>query len=254
MILFVFEGEDREPYLYKSLEKMYLPKDNDNIICSFGNNIYDLYSEMKALEDGGDLVSILREHLANRGDTTLDGIKTSDISETYLFFDYDFQNTQLTLEEINLRVQSMLELFTDETDNGKLYINYPMIESIRYTKELPDDDYVNYTISRTDCSDFKRIAGEFSYYGSLDHILFKDGEIPSKDKFLKIKDNWGYLIRMNVSKANYIVTGNNGMPEQKDEINQLELFRSQKEKYVEVSESVAILNSFPLFIYDYLKM
>ena len=69
--------------------------------------------------------------------------KTSDISETYLFFDYDFQNTQLTLEEINLRVQSMLELFTDETDDGKLYINYPMIESIRYTKELPDEDYVN---------------------------------------------------------------------------------------------------------------
>lgn len=254
MILFVFEGEEREPCLYKSLEKLYLPKDNDNIICSYGNNIYELYSEMESMEDGGDIVSILRERLANRGDFTLDGIKTSDISETYLFFDYDFQNTQLTLEEINLRVQSMLELFTDETDNGKLYINYPMIESIRYTKELPDDEYVNYTISRSDCHNFKRIAGEFSHYKSFDHILFKEDEMPSKDKFLKIKDNWKCLVKMNVCKAYYIVTGNNGMPEQKDDINQLDIFKFQKKKYVDASESVAILNAFPLFIYDYLNI
>lgn len=254
MILFVFEGEEREPYLYKSLEKLYLPKDNDNIICSYGNNIYELYSEMESMEDGGDIVSILRERLANRGDFTLDGIKTSDISETYLFFDYDFQNTQLTLEEINLRVQSMLELFTDETDNGKLYINYPMIESIRYTKKLPDDEYVNYTISRSDCHNFKRIASEFSHYKSFDYILFKEDEMPSKDKFLKIKDNWKCLVKMNVCKANYIVTGNNGMPEQKDDINQLDIFNIQKIKYVDASESVAILNSFPLFIYDYMKI
>jgi hypothetical protein len=148
----------------------------------------------------------------------------------------------------------MLELFTDETDNGKLYINYPMIESIRYTKELPDDDYVNYTICRSDCHDFKRIAGEFSHYKSLDHILFKDGEVPTKEKYLKIKDNWKCLVDMNVCKANFIVTGNNGMPEQKDDINQLDIFISQKEKYVDASESVAILNSFPLFIYDYLRI
>lgn len=174
MILFVFEGDDREPYLYKTLERLYLPKDNDNIICSFGNNIYELYSEMESLGEEGDFVSMLREHLAARGDATLDRIKTSRISETYLFFDYDFQNSQLSLEEINERVKSMLEYFTDETDNGKLYINYPMIESIRYTKELPDENYWSYVVSRAECHDFKRIAGEFSYYKSFDHILFKE--------------------------------------------------------------------------------
>ncbi len=44
MILFVFEGCNREPYVYKTIERLYFPKKNDNIICSFGNNIYDLYS------------------------------------------------------------------------------------------------------------------------------------------------------------------------------------------------------------------
>jgi hypothetical protein len=27
MILFVFEGDDREPSIYKTLERLYLPKD-----------------------------------------------------------------------------------------------------------------------------------------------------------------------------------------------------------------------------------
>ena len=148
MILFVFEGDDREPRLYRTLERLYFPKQNDNIICSFGNNIYDLYNELQDYDGDGDIVALMRERLADRGDATLYGIRNSDISEIFLFFDYDFQNSQLSLEEINRRVEEMLALFDDETDNGKLYINYPMIESIRYTKELPDDAYVGYTVGR----------------------------------------------------------------------------------------------------------
>ena len=78
-------------------------------------------------------------------------------------------------------------------------------------------------------------------------------EVPTKEKFLMIKDNWEYLTHMNVRKANYIISGNNKMPNQKDDINQLRLFGSQKDKYVDVSECVAVLNSFPLFLYEYLK-
>lgn len=161
MILFVFEGDEREPRLYRTLERLYFPKVNDNIICSFGNNIYDLYNELKEYEDGGDIVSVMRERLAARGDSTLNGIRSSDISEIFLFFDYDFQNSHLSLEEINQRVEEMLALFADETENGKLYINYPMIESIRYTKELPDNGYANYVVSREECKDFKRLARDF---------------------------------------------------------------------------------------------
>ena len=63
----------------------------------------------------------------------------SDFSEVYLFFDYDFQNKNLELSEINSQLTEMLDFFSDETDNGKLYINYPMIESIRCTRKLPDE-------------------------------------------------------------------------------------------------------------------
>lgn len=183
----------------------------------------------------------------------MDGIRNSDISEIFLFFDYDFQNSHLSLDEINRRMEEMLALFDDETDNGKLYINYPMIESIRYTKELPDDAYVGYTIGREECKDFKRLAREFSAYDSLDHLLFKDGETPAKEKYLKVKDNWEFLRTMNVRKANLLTTGLYTMPREKSDIYQLAIFRNQVTKYVKPNENVAILNSVPIFIYEYMK-
>ena len=253
MILFVFEGDEREPRLFRTLERLYFPKVNDNIVCSFGNNIYDLYNELLQYDAGGDIVSLMRERLADRGDSTLDGIRSSDIAQIFLFFDYDFQNPQLPLDEINRRVAEMLSLFDDETDNGKLYVNYPMIESIRYTKELPDEDYADYTVSREECKDFKRRARDFSAYNSLDHILFKDGELPTKEKYLKVKDNWQYLKQMNVCKANLLATGHHAMPAEKAVVNQLAVFEGQVTKFVNPSQRVAVLNSFPIFIYEYMK-
>ena len=105
MILFVFEGDEREPRLYRTLERLYFPKQNENIICSFGNNIYDLYNELQEYDGDGDIVALMRERLADRGDATLDGIRNSDISEIFLFFAYDFQNSQLSLDEINRRME-----------------------------------------------------------------------------------------------------------------------------------------------------
>ena len=253
MILFIFEGKEREPKLYNTLERLFFPRKNNNIICSFGNNIYNLYKEMEELDGGGDIVMVLKEKLADRGDKKLDGMKSSDFSEIYLFFDYDFQNSQLTLDEMNARVKMMLSLFKEETENGKLYINYPMIESIRYTKELPDEQYVNYFVNRVQCHDFKHLASDFSFYDNLDYILFRDGEIPTKEKYLTIAENWNYLKEMNVKKANFIVCGRCEMPNRKDDINQLAIFEGQKCKYVDNNETVAVLNSFPIFLYEYFK-
>lgn len=253
MILFVFEGEEREPRLYRTLERLYFPKQNDNIVLSFGNNLYELYNELQEYGAGADLVPILRQRLACRGCATLDGVRASDISQIFLFFDYDFQNSQLPLEEINKRVKEMLALFDDETENGKLYINYPMVESIWYTKELPDEAYARYTVSREDCKDFKRLAREFSAYKSLDHILFKEEENMTKDKFLKVKDNWQYLKSMNVRKANLLTTGLYAMPATKSAVSQQAIFDSQVAQDVRPKEQVAVLNAFPIFIYDYMK-
>lgn len=250
MILFVFEGKEREPQLYRAIESLFFPKETDTIVCSFGNNIYELYRQITQLGEGADIVSVLREHLEGQEDNPLKNITTSSaFAEIYLFFDYDLHHC-LPLDEINRRLREMLVMFDDETTNGKLYINYPMIESIRYTKELPDADYYLYTIPKDQCGDFKRIAHDFSAYGSLDFLTdIRERRIETT------KQNWQYLKDMNVCKANYICCGaTNTYPKQKSDIAQQTIFEAQLQKYVNTDDcSVAILNAFPIFLYDYFK-
>ena len=43
------------------------------------------------------------------------------------------------------------------------------------------------------------------------------------------------------------------MPENKEDIAQDKLFAAMIQKYVDINQTVAILNSFPIFVFDYLK-
>ena len=151
----------------------------------------------------------------------------------------------------------MLDFFMDETGNGLLFINYPMVESLRYTKELPDNNYWTYTVTRKKCKEekFKHQVHEFSFYqGNLEHIIVTIKPADDEDRIMKKKDmvkkNWRYLIVMNNSKANYICNGKNEIPDEMN--NQNNIFYYQLTKYVETEEcKVAILNAFPIFLYYY---
>ena len=256
MILFVFEGRKREPDIFRTFEYLFFPK-GQNIICSFGNNIYELYRQMKELEGDGDIVSLLREINKDKPDNPFHGdIKSSDFSEIFLFFDYDFQNRNITLEQMNKQIAEMLDLFCDETDQGKLYINYPMIEAIRYTKTLPDEHFPEYAVSRTDCHDkgFKDLAQRFSAYASLDFIILDFRKEPSLKIQEKIKENWRLLEWQNVVKANILCNDAFNFPANKDSISQSNIFAAQLSKYILPKDEVAILSAFPLFKFDYFKI
>ena len=255
MILFVFEGTRREPDIFRTLEFLFFPK-GQTIVCSFGNSIYELYRQLEKLDGAGDIVSLLRDINRDNPDSPFSPeVKSSDFSEIFLFFDYDFQNKNLTLAQMNQQVAEMLTLFDDETENGKLYINYPMIEAIRYTKELPDDRYYEYTVSRRACCDngFKKLAQQFSAYGSLDFIVLDFRREPSRRKCDKVKQNWDQLEKQTVVKANYICNELLSMPISKGTISQSKIFEAQLSKYINPKSVVSILSAFPLFKYDYFK-
>ena len=143
MILFVFEGERSEPRLFRTIEQLYF-RGEDVILCSYGNDIYELYREMRSLGDGADIVAVLK----NKGKEGLEEVaRVSDFSEVYLFFDYDIHDVKVPVSEFNTRLQSMLNLFDDETGNGKLYVNYPMIESFENGAGSLEDILLGYTDS-----------------------------------------------------------------------------------------------------------
>ena len=170
MILFVFEGRKTEPALFKTLEHLYFNNPDEKKVCCFGYNIYELYRLMTESDFTEDIVTVIKRKLKSSNEKPiLEDISITDFSEVYLFFDYDFQNKNLELEELNTQLHEMLDFFSDETDNGKLYISYPMIESIKCTQKLPDEHFYEYKASREDCSDFKNyVSTTFNYYKSTD--------------------------------------------------------------------------------------
>ena len=261
MILFIFEGKGDKTY-FESIKRLFFPEKSETFVCTYNSNIYSLYTKLKNHDalNGKlevDTVSVFKEILTEKGDNTLKDIREDEVSEIYLFFDYDFQEKSRTLEENNKRLSEMLDYFADETSNGKLYINYPMVESLRYTKELPDNDYWSYTVTRQKCQEdnFKHQVHEFSFYKSnLEYLVLTikpaDDETKIQQKADTAKTNWLHLVTMNTSKANYICNDKNELPE---EVNsQKEIYDNQLTKYVDTEEcKVAILNAFPIFLFDY---
>ena len=45
MILFVFEGVKREPDLFRTIQRLYFANRDEQIVCSYNNNIYQLYKD-----------------------------------------------------------------------------------------------------------------------------------------------------------------------------------------------------------------
>ena len=60
-----------------------------------------------------------------------------DFTNIVLVFDYERHDTNFSEEKI----LDMQRCFADAADMGRLYINYPMIESYRHLCQLPDDDF-----------------------------------------------------------------------------------------------------------------
>lgn len=275
MILFIFEGKDDEPRLYKTLKEIFhFELNEEEILHYYCSNIFSLYDTIKeygVFDSSVNLINVLKEEAAKHKEvkSDLDRIKYSyEVSEIFMFFDYDIrkqdEKNKLTIEQQNAKILGLFNYFENESldseRNGiKLYINYPMIESYRFfKKELPDEDFKNYTFNLMSEKSFKQIVNEESFYKNLNYLCFdlnKSGELKISDdekRTNKIKQNWLHLKELNIKKAHFICTDNYSIPESKDSINQRNIFDNQIEKYVTLNNEVAVLNAFPLFWFEYI--
>lgn len=275
MILFIFEGKDDEPRLYKTLKEIFhFELNEEEILHYYCSNIFSLYDTIKeyGVFDGSvNLINVLKEEAAKHKEvkSDLDRIKYSyEVSEIFMFFDYDIrkqdEKNKLTIEQQNAKILELFNYFENESldseRNGiNLYINYPMIESYRFfKKELPDEDFKNYTFDLMSEKSFKKIVDEDSYYKNLKYLCFdlhKSGELKipeDKSRTEKIRENWLYLKELNIKKAHFICTDDFSIPEDKDTINQQNILAKQIEKHVAKNHKVAVLNAFPLFWFEYI--
>ncbi len=232
-VLFIFEGKKVEPIIFENIKKYFLYKKETNIsqdiIISYGTVIYTLYKEFfidDILDEDLDIVSMLKPK-----DDDDNFIKTKYVSEIYLFFDYDSHASNAKDE----KVINMLELFNNENEKGKLFISYPMVESLLHIKTGID---FNKTVEMSQ-QEYKIIARENC---NEELLHFNDYN----------ENTWKYLIQQHSKKANFIV--NNSFTFPNKIIEQLKIFNNQKLKYINIDEKVAVLSGFALFLLDYYEI
>ena len=128
-----------------------------------------------------------------------------------------------------------------ETDLGKLYVNYPMVESLRDNKP-PLQEYC-----------FRNCAISLDEIGSYKHSVHT---LQDYQDFRKLDHKkWGELCVNAVCKASCIINDRYLIPERWEFIENMgqhNLYIRQKEKYITVGK-IAVINSFPLFLLEYFK-
>lgn len=225
-ILFVFEGEKTENQIIDNLKNFYI---NENVIitCAYCSTIYQVYKEILN-DDDLDTFNLLKNR--NQNQELLKDFTREDFAEIYMFFDYDGHD--IIADDDKLK--ELLEFFNEETDKGKLYISYPMIESLKHIT-----DYETFKDLKVKCKEkinYKNLVSETCLNQLKDFTNYKI-------------ETWKSVINTHLNKLNYVVYDNYIFPSVI--ISQIEIFNKQLEKYIEVDSTVGVLNSFPVFLYDY---
>jgi hypothetical protein len=156
--------------------------------------------------------------------------KRSDFAEIYLFFDYDGHAPNAN-DDI---IKDLVTFFDEETDVGKIFISYPMVEALIHISPS-----INFENLKVPCKT------NINYKG----IVAADGEDHYKHFTQLSKQDWRKLIEIHLKKMNSIVNGNYTLPS--GLISQLEIFNNQLVKFINIDSTVAVLSGFPVFISDY---
>ncbi|MDE8029567.1 hypothetical protein [Escherichia albertii] len=226
-ILFVFEGEKTEKTITDSLLKKFIENDKRVVLSSFKTDIYSLYKLMSEDEDL-DVFAVLKEKNPDLVDLDRDSF-----SQLFLFFDYDGHAPAASDEKID----KLLSFFNEETENGKLFISYPMVESIKCISHIDAiEDFCRHTVKICDCSKFKGYVAEYAHKSLIHFNLYSD-------------EIWNDVVRMHCVKSNFIMKGNMIFPS--NYFSQKDIFGMQKSKYIDPNGSVSTLSSFPMLLLDF---
>ena len=189
-ILILVEGARIDLRLMEHLLRVYGLTERHQVV-SYNTSIYELYRTMFRGSDPGelDLLQHLKEHERDPQRKLLFDERYSDI---LLVFDLDPQDPDYTPEKIT----EMAAYFTESSDMGKLYLNYPMVEAFYHMKSIPDPDYDAYTVSLDELRD-----------GTYKQRVNEESRGHSYSKFAVNRRECSTVIQQNLEKAQRIAGG-----------------------------------------------
>lgn len=226
-IFCIFEGEKRELDYFNTLKKIYF-SESSILVCSYGNDIYELFREIKKDEDL-DIVELLRESKnVSSNKEILRDYGRDDFSQVFLFFDVECQDDQFDSGDF----LSLIDVFNEETESGKIFVSYPMIEAIR---DIPTyEEYFSHKVTVDQC-----VGKKYKSLSVKGLKLFNDPRF-------NIKKDWDQLVKINIEKGNYMVFGTKedttSVPEQK-------AIAEKQMCSIEKEGNMFVLSSYPFFIF-----
>lgn len=223
-ILLIVEGEVDEPRILGNESHGLLSLIGANYeIIPFANPIYELYEAYKNNEYD-DLVSYLRLKKGLKLDDNI--LSKNAFSAIYWVFDFEPQDHKYT----DKKIKELLSIFDNETELGKLYINYPMVEAYYDLESLPDPNYNDKTVS------LKGLNGK-TYKKKVNMTTcLKKNKITKKDLC--------YIIMHNYNKAKLITNTS------AEYLNYFDVLDSQL-KLKQKENKIYVLSTFPLMLIDY---
>lgn len=163
-ILFIVEGETDEVNFLGQLYSQWNRRQKYEIY-SYKTNIHVLaqvlYDEYPNFEE--DEVDIKLLLCSMEQDSSQKEILLNKYRDVYLIFDFEPQHDNTHFDT----VRRMLCFFDDSTNHGKLFINYPMMQSYKDFSKLPDDSFANKCVSIEEARNYKQLVGERSLYSDL---------------------------------------------------------------------------------------
>ena len=241
--LFVVEGEVRDLRFAKELTDCFFSSGRYQakiINLPASQNIYMLYKLLIEDDFDTDLVEILRDNVPSAQEV-LDGISRDEIDEVYLFFDYDTHQNNIS-RELNISsddvVRTLLSIFDNETEYGKLYLSYPMVEALYDYKPIMCESFSGCFIPLDRLTEYKRIAAEDNPKSSA-HFGIEEWSEVLGVFVLRIECLFG------LSDITHDYYKNSVTP---DSIFEQEFLIKQNK------ESVFVLSCFPEFLFDYFRI
>ncbi|MGN8835557.1 hypothetical protein ACTNCI_00945 [Mitsuokella jalaludinii] len=230
-ILAIVEGEKKEPEILRRVLDISGLKQRE--IVPYKANIYDLYdrlySEYGDTIDDVDIQEFLKEiHPDPESQDILDG----NYTDILLIFDFDPQDNRYSAGKL-IR---LLEIFNESTQMGRLYINYPMVESFYHFRSLEDDSFLKEMFNLAEISPgsiYKERVNRLTCIHQLRDVTKKE---------------LAYMIRLILKKVNRICERECTAAELADTLQDVADCQIQR---LSAQQSMYVLNTCILYVYEY---
>ncbi|WP_407451865.1 hypothetical protein [Fibrobacter sp.] len=241
-VLIVLEGEKPEENTLARLQRAFSEEladlSEDLVEYVYSSHIYGLYNKLKEDDGFSDVIEVLKELYPD--DEALQNTNREDISQVYLFFDLDIhkQPIEKSCDQLN----ELVQFFDNETENGKLFLSYPMAEAINICdveNGLMSDDRKLFCIDKCVNDGFKHFVDD----------LNRDSQTICR---ANCRENWLIISKANYEKAKWLIHLTSDELFSVFDRMQQDTILQHQQALIKQDNVVATLSAFPFFLLEYL--